>query len=175
VLAVLLGSTMRAAMESPFIKWPAEFKPENTKVYVSNRIAISADPATVWAWLIFADSWPKWYANSSQVVLDGATDGQLSIGTKFHWKTFGVNLDSNVKEFEPFQRLAWDATANGIQAYHAWLIVPTPKGCTVLTEETQNGLLARLGKFFRSGQMHSEHQKWLEGLKTQAESGMPIQ
>jgi len=65
--------------------------------------------------------------------------------------------------------LAWDAKGIGILAYHAWLIIPTASGCTVLTEETQYGFLCRLGKLFMPNRMHQYHQLWLEGLKRKAE------
>ena len=75
-----------------------------------------------------------------------------------------------MKEFTPSQRLAWDAKGIGILAYHAWLIIPTKKGCKVLTEETQHGWVCRLGKLFFPNRMYRYHQIWLGGLKAQAEN-----
>src|ERR1017187_3215808 len=113
------------------IIWPNEYRPENPHVFVSNEVVIPAAPETVWAWLIRAKSWPEWYSNSSNVVLQGR---DLAAGMTFHWKTFGVSLKSTVSEFVPHERLAWDAKTFGVDAYHAWLLDPLAGGTTrVLT------------------------------------------
>ncbi len=93
----------------------------------------------------------------------------LGDGVRFRWRTFGVGLDTQVREWVPNERIAWLATAVGIRAYHAWLIVPTGAGCRVITEETQHGIVARLGKLLFPKRMYDWHQKWLEGLKTRCE------
>jgi len=162
-------------IEDPFpmseIIWPNEYSPKNTHVFVSNEIAIPAPPETIWAWLIRAKSWPEWYSNSSNVDLQGPN---LAAGMTFHWKTFGVSLESRVREFVSCQRLAWDAKSFGVNAYHAWLLDPRPDGTTrVLTEETQNGWIARPGSALMPNRMHRFHQLWLEGLSAKAQSGPP--
>jgi len=97
----------------------------------------------------------------------------LQQGSRFRWTTFGVSLDSRVEEFVPYERLAWSARATGIDAYHAWLIEKRPSGCHVLTEETQNGWLARLSNALRPQNMSRQHQDWLEGLSRKAGEGPP--
>jgi hypothetical protein len=120
-------------------------------------------PEAVWPWLVRAQLWPTWYPNSENVVIEGGGP-DLKVDTKFRWKTFGVTLDSAVAEFVPFERLAWSAKSTGVDAYHAWLIARKPEGCHVLTEETQNGLLASLSNALRPGNMSKFHQVWLENL-----------
>lgn len=96
-------------------------------------------------------------------------DNCLLAGTKFTWRTFGANLSSEVKEYIPYQRLAWEAKGMGILAYHAWLIIPNQNGCKVITEETQRGFVCRLQNIFMPKRTHKYHQVWLEGLKRKAE------
>jgi uncharacterized protein YndB with AHSA1/START domain len=153
------------------IRWPDDHKPDRTAVHVRNELDIPALPETVWAWLIRARLWPTWYANSADVVIEGG-GRDLALGSKFRWKTFGVALDSEVKEFVPPERLAWTAHARGIDAYHAWLVEKTPSGCHVLTEETQNGWIASLSNALRPKNMGKQHQIWLEGLAEKAK-GLP--
>jgi hypothetical protein len=93
--------------------------------------------------------------------------------TRFQWKTFGVTIVSTVLEFVPYERLAWDAHGQGLNAYHAWLIQKTGQGCNVLTEEVERGWIARLGKTLRPKRMEQQHQIWLEALRTKALSGLP--
>ena len=95
------------------------------------------------------------------------------MGTRLRWKTFGVTIQSMVLEFVLYERLAWDAHGTGLDAYQAWLIQKTDLGCHVLTEETQHGFLARLGKTFRPKRMEQMHQIWLERLRNKAKSGLP--
>lgn len=146
------------------IKFPARYEPANSPVFVHNEININATPETVWSWLINAASWPEWYFNAANVEIDSL----LVKGATFKWKTFGNTLQSEVMEFIPYERIAWLATGTGIQAYHAWLIIPTEDGCRVITEETQHGWMCRIGKILFPKRMHNYHQIWLEGLKAQA-------
>jgi hypothetical protein len=156
---------------SQSIIWPPEFEPARSPVFVRNTLSISAAPEVVWAWLTRAPLWPSYYANASNVVVPHGE--ALTSGMRFTWKTFGVSLVSNVREFVPNQRLAWDAKAIGVWAYHAWLIVPEGQGCTVITEETQHGFLARLGSMVFPRRMGHWHQLWLEGLQARARTGLP--
>lgn len=154
------------------ISWPEKYSPERTRVHVKNELDIPANPEVVWAWLVRAKLWPSWYPNSANVVIEGG--GQdLGPQTRFRWKTFGVTLDSKVREFVPSERLAWDALAMGIDAYHVWLIEGTAGGCHVLTEETQNGWLAALSNTLRPTNMCVKHQAWLEGLLSKSRTGPP--
>lgn len=151
------------------IRWPPEFHPANVEVRARNEVQIDAPPEIVWACLIRATSWPDFYANSQDVRLPpGKSD--LEPGMRFLWKTFRLNLISEVVEFVPQERLAWNARGLGTWVYHARLLQPVDGGCQVLTEENQHGWLCRLHKFLLPQHMYQQHQIWLEGLKKQAEA-----
>ena len=154
------------------IRWPEKYNPDRTKIHVRNQLEIQAPSEVVWAWLIRAKLWPTWYSNSKRVVIDGG-GADLRPEAKFQWTTFGVRLDSRVEEFVPAQRIAWSARATGIDAYHAWLIESRPSGCYVLTEETQNGWLAKVNNVLRPRNMSKQHQNWLESLQRKAAEGLP--
>jgi uncharacterized protein YndB with AHSA1/START domain len=155
------------------VAWPDHYHPRNCPVHVRNELDMAASRENVWAWLIRATLWPTWYFNSANVrILEGA--GQdLRHSTRFRWRTFGVTIDSTVLEFVPGERIGWDAHGIGVDAYHAWVLQPSAKGCYVLTEETQHGFLARLGSLVMPNRMSRFHQIWLEGLDTQARAGLP--
>ena len=156
------------------IRWPERFDPRRAPVFVSNELSVTASAEAVWEWLIRASLWPSYYSNSADVVLDGGAE-ELGEGTRFRWKTFGVKLRTQVTEFEPVQRIAWLAEGRGVEAYHAWLLTPEPNGgCHILTQETQYGWLARLGKVLMPGRMHRQHQRWLEGLAAVAATPPPL-
>lgn len=155
------------------IRWPVEYEPSRCPIHVRNELAIPVHAERVWSWLVRAELWPSWYENSKNVrFLEGAAP-DLAAGTRFRWTTFGVTIESRVIEFVPCERLAWDAHATGVHAYHAWLIGKTPEGCRVVTEESQRGWIARLGKLLMPNRMYRFHQIWLERLRDQALKGTP--
>ncbi len=154
------------------IRWPDEFAPNRAPIHVRNELAISAPASIVWAWLIRARDWPSWYSNSHDVVLENEA-ADLAPGVTFRWRTFGVRLLSHVEEFVPPERLAWNARGLGVWVYHAWIVRPSATGCTVLTEETQYGFLARLGHLLMPNRMYRLHQLWLEALRDNAQGGLP--
>jgi uncharacterized protein YndB with AHSA1/START domain len=155
-------------MSSSAIRWPDRYSPARSPVHVINELTVAAWPEAVWRVLIRAADWPSYYANASKVSIEGG-GRDLSAGARFTWKTFGVDLKTEVQEFEPNARIAWLARAPLLEAYHAWLIEPLAGGgCRVITEETQHGLTARAGRLIYPGRMEHWHQKWLEGLAERA-------
>jgi uncharacterized protein YndB with AHSA1/START domain len=155
------------------INYPAAYSPARSKVFVSNQLTMAAPADVVWAWLVRASLWPAWYPNSSRVRIEGGTRSDLAPGSRFRWRTFGVTIDSVVTEFVPPERIAWSVEGRGVHGYHAWLIEPRASGCRVLTEETQNGWLARLSHTAMPNRMYKGHAMWLERLQRQASSGPP--
>lgn len=146
------------------IKWPEKYHPNTSAVHVVNSLAMDASSQAVWNRLVRATEWPEWYPNAANVRLLDSESGTLELGTRFRWKTFGMTIDCKVEEFQPAERLAWSSESRGMSVYHAWLISPRGQGCHVLTEETQNGFLPRLGKMLMPVRMHKFHQIWLEQL-----------
>jgi hypothetical protein len=157
----------RVGVTADGIRWPAAFEPQVAAVHAVNRLDMPAAPAAVWKVLIRAAEWPLFYANASKVKIDGG-GRDLFAGARFTWRTFGIDLVSQVEEFVPEERIAWTAKAFGVWVYHAWLITPTPAGCHVLTEETQHGILSRASRILFPSRMERWHQTWLEGLAARA-------
>lgn len=151
-------------MKSLEINWPHEFHPDNCSVHVSNELEMQASSEAVWNALTHALDWPDWYPNSANVKLLNSSGNTLEMGTQFRWKTFGFTIDCTVEEFHPFERIAWSSHSLGMSVYHAWLITPLANGCHVLTEETQNGLLPKLGDLLMPNRMYKFHQIWLEEM-----------
>jgi len=156
------------------IRWPERFRPDRVPVHVRNEIEIEAPPEIPWSWLVRAAQWPDWYPNSADVVIERGGPN-LSPGSRFRWRTFGVGLTSRVEDFERPSRLAWNARGTGVDVYHAWLITPSPAGCHVLTEESQFGALARIDHALRPARMQKWHQVWLENLRARSRTGAPPQ
>jgi Polyketide cyclase / dehydrase and lipid transport len=154
------------------IRWPERYRPEVTAVHVRTELDMPVSPEAAWPWLVRAELWPSWCPNFEDVVIQGG-GSDLNLGARFRWKAYGVTLDSKVEELMPFERIAWSARAMGIDAYHAWLIERLPSGCRVLTEETQNGWVARLSNVIRPRLMGKIQEVWLERLLEKAKNGPP--
>jgi len=152
------------------ISFPEKYKPSKSAVFVRNEISINARKEDIWFWLTNATTWPEWYPNASNVKILDQKDNYLSDGSQFKWRTFNTNIESKVVEFKPCHRLAWVAKGYGLLAYHAWLIIPTVDGYKVITEETQQGWLPTIAKWFIKKGLKKQHQIWLEGLKEKAET-----
>jgi len=157
----------------PEIRWPNHYEPSRCPVHVRNELDMAAPRDRVWAWLTRPTLWPTWYVNSANVEILEGPGPDLKEGTRFRWKTFGITIKSTVLECVPDERIGWEARAFGIDVYHAWVLLESAEGCHVLTEETQHGWLARLGKLFMPNRMHKYHQLWLVALEGKARTGFP--
>lgn len=165
------GAAERVASRPPTeqIRWPEAYVPERAVFFVHNQIDIQAPPEVVWAILTHVQAWPDWYVGATNVRV-GSPDGRVGPGVVTAWRTMGLNFESHVKEFEPPTRFAWESRKAVIRGYHAWLIVPTPDGCRVITDEAFHGVLAYLQRAFIPRKLHGLHQTFLEELKKKAEA-----
>jgi uncharacterized protein YndB with AHSA1/START domain len=157
------------------IQWPQDLVPGRAPVYVRNVMSIAAPIENVWEWLIRAELWPTWYPNSHRVRIERGPKVDLGLGTEFVWRTFGVVLRSRVTEFSAPNIIAWNARSLGIQAYHAWTLMERSEGCEIVSEETQRGIMARLGSILLPNRMFCWHQIWLSRLAVRAQTGRPSQ
>jgi hypothetical protein len=145
----------------------SKFDPRVAPVKVHNELIMDAAPEAIWAVLIEAANWPKWYPNARSVHIKGG-GLDLYLGARFSWITFGVCLQSVVKEFTPYERIAWTAEFVGVDAYHAWQIEPIGERSRVITEETQYGWLARAANYLMPSRLYDYHRLWLERLAREA-------
>lgn len=173
--------------------WPVAFRPQEDAVFTHNEIFIAdVPPNRVFEILVRAPDWPKFYENSADVELEAAgtpTSGirdsgfgirqgelcssatrnpkrdELSLGSKFSWKTFGTPQRSEVTLYEQDRALGWTAESFGTRAYHRWLLLPEGHGTRVITEECQHGFVAWLDQHWMNPSLHAAHQLWLESLK----------
>ncbi|GAA5165165.1 MULTISPECIES: SRPBCC family protein [Amycolatopsis] len=143
--------------------WPEGMAPDQATLHARNELTIPAAPEPLWDRLVDATAWPAWYPNARNVRVLGATE--LAEGVRFRWTTFGLRGTCTVTTFRPYRELAWSSAFLGSRAHHRWRFTAKPDGTTtVVTEETQRGLLPGLfTSRVRAGLLHW-HQRWLEGL-----------
>ena len=152
------------------IHWPAGYELSETQFYLHNQVDIEASPETVWNILIRAEEWPEWYEGMTDVSVTDSSEGILAQGSRMTFNTMKREFEATVTEFAPYERLGWESLNPKLNAYHAWLILPTSTGCRVITDESQNGRLAGLQKVFRPRKLKRLHDVWLAELKEKAEA-----
>jgi uncharacterized protein YndB with AHSA1/START domain len=154
------------------IQWPERYLPAHAEVFAHNEIVIPAPAGVVWRILLRAAEWPEWYPNAHSIHFVSHTGPDLRNRSRFRWNTFGFRISSKVLEFEPERLIAWNARGIGVEAYHVWVLTPLEDGSThVLTEETQTGWLAALGRRFMPDHLARRHKLWLELLSQRAQQG----
>lgn len=155
------------------ISWPDEHTPGRSAFHAVNELQMAADPEAVWAWICRPDLWPTYYSNAKFIKHLGGPWPKLELGSRFRWWSFGAFVTSEVVEYEPAERIAWDAKVLGGRGYHGWLLRPQEGGTYVRTEETQKGWGIQAVKPVLRPMMVRLHQRWLEGLARVAAEGQP--
>jgi uncharacterized protein YndB with AHSA1/START domain len=152
------------------IRWPQAYEPERATFTITNSIDISAPPQIVWNELINAQAWPQWYKGAADVKVLGSGTGLIQQDSTITWTTMDQNLVTKVMEFVPPARMGWESRQSTLKAYHAWLLIPTPDGTRVVTDESQFGLLAHLQRLFLRNKLRNLHDVWLIELKARSEA-----
>lgn len=163
-------SVQNAQPYSSQIKWPADYQPGDADFYIHSKIQIDAKPEVIWDLLIKAEEWPNWYKGMKNVEILNSEPGVIEDTTELKFSTMGRSFQGKIREFVVNERLAWETLNNNLNAYHAWLILPTEKGCLLITDEVQKGKLAKLQKAFLPNKLRKLHDVWLAEFKRKSES-----
>jgi len=68
----------------------------------------------------------------------------LAEGSVFRWKAGPGTVTSTIQRVEPPRLIAWRGKTLGIKAIHFWQLEPRDGTTLVRTEESYDGLVARL-------------------------------
>lgn len=114
----------------------------NTEAPVVGRseIEIAASPEAVWEVLTAFERWPSW----NRDVKSMSVEGPVSAGTVFRWKAGPATITSTIQRVEAPRLIAWTGRTLGINAIHFWHVEPRNGLTLVRTEESYEGLPARL-------------------------------
>lgn len=135
-------------------------------VIASAETFVDAPRSIVWTVQTTLSVWPEWNPNVSALELDGP----LEPGTKFRWKSSGTKIVSMLQEVEPERRIVWTGRAPlGIQAVHTWSFESEDGGTRVRTEESFDGILARVFAGPMRRMLNGALEQGLMALKNEAE------
>ncbi|MBD5560124.1 MAG: SRPBCC domain-containing protein [Clostridia bacterium] len=156
------------------ITWPEKFLPGTTDNFVSNEVIVSGVSfQSVADNLLDAARWPTYYDNSSDLHVHSQDDTVLRDHTRFRFRTFGFDVESEVEECsvsDDLIRLSWHGwnEAAGdphIDIYHGWIVEKLSDGrIRILTQESQIGEPSRKMAGQKPNVMLNGHQDWLDGL-----------
>lgn len=113
---------------------------ELAPVVGSCEVEIAAPPKVAWEVLTAIKRWPSW----NPAVKSVSFDGEVDHGAAFRWKSGPGTITSTIQDVEPPRRIAWTGTSFGIRAIHVHTLEPQAGGTRVRTEESYDGLVARL-------------------------------
>jgi uncharacterized protein YndB with AHSA1/START domain len=112
----------------------------NAPVVAADEIEIAASPQTVWDVLTDLESWPRWNPDVKSMSMEGG----LAKGSVFRWRAGPGTITSTIQDVRPPTLIAWTGTTFGIKAKHVYRIEPRGEATLVHTEESYEGLVARL-------------------------------
>ena len=112
------------------------------------------------------DEWPSWNPDVTSAKLDGTAQA----GTTFRWKSGPGSIVSTLQVVDPPREIGWTgATTMGIKAVHVFRFEPNDGGTLVRSEESWDGLIARMLKRFSRRTVEDAITKMLGHLKVEAE------
>ncbi len=131
----------------------------------SGEIVVDARPEIVWDTLTDLRSWPRWMPGVKSIHLDEP----LAVGTRFHWKAGPGTIRSEILESDRPRSVGWRGRTLGIDALHLWRMEGQGESTRVFTEESWNGLLARVLRGSMSKTVRKALDDGLPALKREAE------
>lgn len=131
-------------MSEPSPGSPTEEPPtginEQAPVVSVSEIEVDASTEAVWEVLTAFDRWPSW----NRAVKSMAVQGDVAPGSVFRWKAGPGTITSTIQRVERPSLIAWTGKTLGIDAIHFWHLEPRNGKTFVRTEESYDGLVARV-------------------------------
>lgn len=137
----------------------------NAPVVAAEEIEIAASQQAVWDVLTDLESWPRWNPDVKSLSLQG----DLAQGSVFRWRAGPGTITSTIQQVEPPSRIAWTGTTFGIKAKHVYGLEARGEGTLVRTEESYEGVVARLLRGSLRKTLEKGLSDGLRYLKTEAE------
>lgn len=131
----------------------------------ASETEIAADPELVWEVLTAIDRWPSWNPQVKSMDLQGA----VAEGSQFRWKAGPGTITSTIRRVDPPRLIALTGKTLGIDAIHEYRLEPRDGQTLVQTEESYEGLVARLFRGPLQKTLDSALEEGLGYLKAEAE------
>ena len=131
----------------------------------TGEIEVRAEPEVVWEVLADIDGWPSWNPGVKQAELMGGLREQ----SVFRWKAGPGTITSTLLSVDRPREIGWRGKSMGLSAVHVYKLEPHAEGTRVHTEESFDGLFARLFKGSTRKSLQKGIDRGLAHLKAEAE------
>jgi hypothetical protein len=138
---------------------------ERAPVVGTSEIAIAADPEVVWNVLTAFEGWPGWNSDVKSMSMHGP----VARGSTFRWKAGPGTITSTIERVEPPRLIAWTGKTLGLRAIHFYWLEPRDGKTFVRTQESYEGLVARLLRAPLKKTLDRALANGLRSLKAEAE------
>jgi hypothetical protein len=143
---------------------------EQAPVVGASEIEIAAAPEVVWEVLTEFERWPSWNPDVKSLSMAGP----VAEGSEFRWKAGPGTITSTIRRVEPPRVIAWTGRTLGIRAIHFWSLEARDGTTFVRTEESYDGLVARLLRRPLRKALQRGLEDGLRYLKAEAERRSPV-
>jgi uncharacterized protein YndB with AHSA1/START domain len=133
------------------------------------EVDVDAPIERVWAALTAIDRWPEWNPD----VTSASIDGPVAPGTTFRWKAGPGTITSRLEHVDPPRVIAWTGKTLGIRALHVWRLEARGGHTHVQTEESYDGLVARMLRRSLQKRLDTALTDGARWLKQEAERSAP--
>jgi len=130
----------------------------------ASQVEIDAQPEVVWDVLTTFEAWPSWNPDVKSL----SFRGELEPGSEFRWKAGPAKLVSTLQRVEPPRAIEWTGRTMGIKAFHIWRLESRNGKTFVRTEESFDGLLARLLRGSLQKTLDKSLEEGLQHLRAEA-------
>jgi uncharacterized protein YndB with AHSA1/START domain len=134
-------------------------------VVVEGKIEIAAPTEVVWDVLTTIEDWPQWNPDVKSTEIARP----VAPGTTFRWKAGPGTIKSKIETVEQPHVVAWTGSWLGISAIHVWRLEVSDGGTRVQSQESVEGLPARLLPGRHRKVFARSSQASLQALKVEAE------
>jgi hypothetical protein len=138
---------------------------EQAPVVGRSELEIAAPPETVWDVLTAIERWPSWNPDVKSMSMQGP----VAEGSVFRWQAGPGTITSTIRRVEPPRLIAWTGKTLGIRAIHFYWLEPRDGKTLVRTEESYEGLVARLLRGMLQKTLDRALAEGLHHLKNEAE------
>jgi len=126
---------------------------------------MAAAPDVAWNVLTAIGRWPSWNPAVTSVTFEEG----IEEGSEFRWKAGPGTITSTIQHVDPPRRIVWTGSSFGIKATHVHTLEPRQGGTLVRTEESYDGLVARLFHRRLQRTLDTALDNELQHLKVEAE------
>jgi uncharacterized protein YndB with AHSA1/START domain len=143
---------------------------QGAPVVAKSEIEIAGTPEAVWDVLTDFRAWPNWNPDVKSM----SFAGEVAEGSEFKWKAGPATITSTIRRVERPHLVGWTGKTLGANAVHVYRLEPRDGKTLVSTEESFDGLIARIFRGSMQKTLKKSLDNGLQHLKTRVEQQIEL-